>query len=130
MKRDNLEDEPRPISYPDLYSLITFGFFLVLFLVFYYLLSTQVATESFGWKEILMSIALALIASIVLNLASSTMKTNLYLGLAFGLALLVIALTALFNAYKGNYTNIFAIIGSLATLVYLGISFWQNRKVH
>ena len=117
-----------PWIYIGISSLILLVFLIILFIAFYYLLNQQVPTKIVGWQQIAMAIVVAIISTVSLGLARGIMHRNPALGIASGLAMLIIALYALFAKYSGPFTTKFAIVGSLGVLVYLGIAFWKSAK--
>ena len=109
-------------------SLTIFILFLVLSLVFFYLISLNVSGRAFGFVEIIIALVFAIVSTILLSISTMIMKKNLYTGLACSLASLIIGLGALFTRYKGTHTTMFALAGSLITLVYMGIYAFKFRK--
>lgn len=122
------EKEKQPMIYVGLSSIVLLVFLIILFISFYYLLHQAVPTKLFGWRQIATAIAVALISTICLSLAQGIMHRNPALGIASGLAMLILALFALFSAYSGPNTMKFAIVGSVGVLAYLGIAFWKSTR--
>jgi len=122
------QKEQQPLIYVGLSSIILSAFLIILFISFYYILHQQVPTKLFGWQQIAMAIVVAIIATICLGLSRGIMYRNPALGVASGLAMLILALFALFSAYTGPNTMKFAIIGSIGVIVYLGIAFWKSAR--
>ena len=125
------------ISYkPDISTIILLIIMFIIPITFFYLLSIKTVQlspgeenpYSFGFPEILFSIAFAFIATAFLLWVKSFMKTSTYLGLIIGLIVLGLFSYSVFFKFKGPYTTTFVIITSLIVLAYLGIYFFRYRK--
>lgn len=125
-----------------------FGIFLVIGVVFYVTLGMvkggnelvspsgevtlgdQAEGYSFGWKEILFSIAFAFLMTGFLLWTKSTMTKNTYLGAAIGLIGLGIVGYGFSLRYRGPYSTGFMVAAALVTLVYLGMHFFRYFRMN
>lgn len=138
MKNQDEENMQRRFFLPSKLTIALFIAYLVLNLAFFYLLSVKspqapeagkvaFSPGAFGFPEIILAIAIAIILTAVFSWVKSFIKKNRYLGAIIGLVFIGLFVYGLSFRFKGPYTTTFSIIGSIITLLYLGIYFFQYR---
>lgn len=126
------------------HTIISFSIFLVIAIVFFILLSAvnppllsptgevvvleDGADFDFGVKEILYSLAFAILMAGFLLWIKSIAKKNAYLGAIIGLVVTLVLGYAFSLKFKGTYSTAFIIVAGLAVIVYLAIDFLKYRK--
>ncbi len=127
-------------------TLILFGTFLIIGIVFYVSLSiikseqdisvtngaVALSPESenfkFGLEETIFALVFGLFMTGFLLWTKSAIKKNAYLGATIGIVSSIMIGYAFYLRYKGPYSTGFMIITSLVILVYIGMNFFRYRK--
>ena len=108
-------------------TIITFASYAILISIFILLLNRSLGLP-FNIIAFVVGIFITLIITGFLLVVQSVMRTNLWEGLVVGLATIGITITALLFKFNGVYTNIFAAIGTIFALIYIGYFFKKNFK--
>lgn len=115
--------------WPTWKTICLFVLYLIIALFFYYRLSqTYPATYAFGFLQVVFALVGSIVFTTIYSWISAFMYGNKYLGLIIGLLLTGAMVYALFLEFYGPNTAFFAITGSVVTIVYLLVSFYQARK--
>lgn len=148
MKRDEISKikENREKIF-GLSSLILFGIFLVIGIVFYVSLSTVKSGQNigpgngavalspenekdfnFGLQEIIFSVVFGLFMTGFLLWTKAIIIKNLYLGVIIGITGSTIIGYAFYLKYRGPYSTGFMVVASLVILVYIVMNFFRYKR--
>ncbi len=117
-KKESFREE-RILSLP---TILLFILYAVILLAFFFLLDKQ-TNAGFGLAEILFAIVSAGLMTGIFAGSAYLMRSNIYLGSVFGIIFIFALVYALFMRFRGPYTTMFAVIGSIIGVIYLIYSF-------
>ena len=127
-------------------TLILFGTFLLIGIVFYVSLSIVKSGQDigvtngavalspgsenfkFGLEETIFALVFGLFITGFLLWIKSAIKKNIYLGATMGIIGSIMIGYAFYLKYKGSYSTGFMVVTSLVILVYIGMNFFRYRK--
>lgn len=123
------ESDSPSTAKPSLKTVLLFISYLIIALSFYYLLAHNLPNQfSFGFFQVVFAAIGALTFTAAFVWIEGFMYTNRYLGLVIGLLLNGAMVYALYLEFEGPKTLLFALAGTIVTLIYLGICFVQVKK--
>jgi cation transport ATPase len=122
MKKEKVEkriaQEPLPQRHFPVLTIALFIVYLGLTLAFLFFLDAQKAT-GFGFMEIIASVIIAFVLSMIFSWCKSLERNNPYLGFLISIVVLALFFYGMSIYYKGIYTMSFLATGAVITLVYM-----------
>lgn len=123
-----MRDEVRePEQFISSSTIIVFCAYAILMGLFLFLLD-QAAGKPFTITSFIIGLVITLVITCFLLVVSSIMRTNSWEGFALGIGVIVVAVAALLVKFKGVYTYVFAAVGVVIALIYMGYYLRQNSK--
>lgn len=123
-----IKQETSPHFLAPWHTWLIFAVYLILTLLFFYMLGQKTKAD-FGFLEIIFSLGVAWLLTLIMGWIRTLVLSNPYLGLGIGVLTIIAFASAIFARYQGPYTLSFVTIGSLTTAIYLVIFFFiaKNR---
>ncbi len=106
-------------------TLIVFGAYAILVCAFLFFLNDTLGLP-FNVIAFVIGLIIALVITGFLMVVRSVMRSNAWEGLAVGLVTIIVVVAALLVKFRGMYTYIFATVGSLIAVIYIGYYFKKS----